>query len=211
MLHCINFEFCTCFDLKLDVIFFNKKLEISLGHWFKIQDCEVYVSAEAAFQFVLFRINNSHCVYSKQAPKMQAKGDISPQYKLPQPLFTTRGGHYNFLVYTQHCHFFLEESNTSDFSNEWLNTTPITMLATKWNSTYYHVMMSITILDTLIETATILPVTKTTAITKPETRSHGTVGILLKCRDYRKHNCKIANGSSKQFTRRHSPDRHTPR
>ena len=85
--------------------FFNKKLEISLGHWFKIQDCEVHVSAEAAIQFVLFRINNSHCVYSKQAPKMQAKGDISPQYKLSQPLFTTRGGHYNFLIYTQHCDF----------------------------------------------------------------------------------------------------------
>ena len=55
----------------------------------------------------------------------------------------------------------LEESNTTDFSNERLNTTPITMLATKRNSTYYHVVMSIPILNTVIETAPVMPVTTT--------------------------------------------------
>lgn len=48
-----------------------------------IQDGEVHVSAEVAIQSVLFRINNSHCVYQKPAPKMQAKEDISPENRPP--------------------------------------------------------------------------------------------------------------------------------
>ena len=87
--------------------FHNYSAKQSKGYYFfrssvieeQNKDGEVHVSAEAAIQCVLFSINNPHCVYSKPAPKMQAKGDISPQHRLPQPLFTTRSRHYKLFGY----------------------------------------------------------------------------------------------------------------